>query len=276
MIVLILTLFLSICTLVLFVIGFFNFIVEPVYFYVFKKPAYVYFYPVLKKLSPELHEILRSEIPFYSKLATKKQQYFEHRVVEFLSTYQFHGKESLEITPYMRVKIASVYVMITFGMREYLTQTIDKIIIYPSSYYSTINDTFHNGEFNPRYKAVLFSWQHFMEGNELESDNLNLGIHEFAHVLHYNGMKKRNNSAAFFAQCYNQIRKDVKHPPNAKLLLDSGYFREYAFTNDFEFLAVIMEHFFETPDTFKQKFPELFRKVKQMINYTPPGSIYST
>ncbi|WP_410603855.1 zinc-dependent peptidase, partial [Bacillus sp. SIMBA_008] len=45
------------------------------------------------------------------------------------------------------------------------------------------------------------------------------------------------------------------------------YFREYAYTNKFEFLAVILEHFFETPEIFKREFPELYLNVKTMINF---------
>lgn len=127
----------------------------------------------------------------------------------------------------------------------------------------------HNGEFNPKYKAIVFSWQHFKEGIDADNDNLNLGIHEFAHALHLYGTKKQNNSAAIFASMYEQIRREVRRPANAKRLTESNYFRIYAFTNEFEFLAVILEHFFETPQTFQREFPELFLKVKRMINYTP-------
>ncbi|WP_374707785.1 zinc-dependent peptidase [Flavobacterium sp. J372] len=47
----------------------------------------------------------------------------------------------------------------------------------------------------------------------------------------------------------------------------SGYLRDYAYTNQFEFLAVVLEHFFETPTEFKQRFPELYGMVKRMINF---------
>jgi hypothetical protein len=38
--------------------------------------------------------------------------------------------------------IAGTYVMLTFGMRKYLITLFDKIIIYPSSYYSTVNEAY--------------------------------------------------------------------------------------------------------------------------------------
>ena len=52
-----------------------------------------------------------------------------------------------------------------------------------------------------------------------------------------------------------------------KQLLAIGYFRDYAYTNQFEFLAVVLEHYFETPMEFKLRFPELFENVSKMLNH---------
>ena len=38
------------------------------------------------------------------------------------------------------------------------------------------------------------------------------------------------------------------------------------FSNQFEFLAVILENFFETPLEFEKQFPYLFNKVSLMLN----------
>ncbi len=62
--------------------------------------------------------------------------------------------------------------------------------------------------------------------------------------------------------------KEVNHPANYSRLTQSDYFRIYAYTNEFEFIAVILEHFFETPSQFREEFPHLFEKVKVMINFT--------
>ena len=50
-------------------------------------------------------------------------------------------------------------------------------------------------------------------------------------------------------------------------LIESHYFRIYAFTNQFEFLAVILEHYFETPLEFEKCFPDLYKKVGLMLNF---------
>ncbi len=39
---------------------------------------------------------------------------------------------------------------------------------------------------------------------------------------------------------------------------------DYAFENKYEFLAVITENYFETPELFQSKFPELFQLVNRL------------
>ena len=245
----------------------YNVVVEPIYAFVFRKPMYVHFYPFPKKLSLKQLNILHTQFEFYKKLSSKDKNYFEHRVAVFLKNYPFYGKEGLIITEEVRVLIAATAIMLTFGMRTFLFTVIDKIIVFPEAYYSTMNDEYHKGEFNPRMKAIVFSWKDFVEGFEISNDNLNLGLHEFSHVLHFEGLKKSDTSATIFSVTYSEIMEQVKHPPNYKKLIESDYFRIYAYTNQFEFIAVILEHFFETPNQFKLEFPQLYEKVKTMINF---------
>lgn len=246
----------------------YNVAIEPIYAFFFRKPIYVHFYLFPKKLKMAQIQVLHNQFQFYKKLSPKKKIYFEHRVATFIEKYTFHGKEGLQVTDEMKILIAATAVMLTFGMRNYLFTVIDKVIIYPDVYYSTINNEMHKGEFNPRMKAIVFSWKHFVEGYSINNDNLNLGLHEFGHVMHYQGLKNTDTSATIFTVTYEEIMEEVKFPANYKKLTESNYFRIYAYTNEFEFIAVILEHFFETPHQFKQEFPQLFDKVKVMINYT--------
>lgn len=246
----------------------YNVVIEPAYAFLFRKPIYVHFYLFPNKLSIAQLQILKSEFEFYKKLNPKQKKYFEHRVATFIKTFSFYGKEGLLVTEQMKVLIASTSIMLTFGMRNYLFSIIDKIIIYPDVYYSRINDNYHKGEFNPRMKAIVFSWKHFMKGYEISNDNLNLGLHEFSHVLDFQGKLNSDTSATIFAVTHEEIMQQIKRPSNYKRLIESNYFRIYAYTNEFEFIAVILEHFFETPLQFKREFPELYEKVKVMINFS--------
>jgi len=242
-------------------------VVEEMYMHVFQKPIYVHFYPRKKKLSETQQSILRHEFPFYKKLTEKQKTYFSHRVARFIQSHEFIGKEGFQITDQVKVLVAATAVMLTFGMRKYLFAVINKVIVYPSVYLSTITNEHHKGEFNPRVKAVVFSWADFVQGFETGNDNINLGLHEFSHVVHYHGTKNEDSSAILFARMYKRITEDLNDANYRQKLVQSNYFRIYAYSNKFEFLAVIIEHYFETPQQFRQEFPELYKNVGLMLNH---------
>jgi MtfA peptidase len=233
----------------------------------FERPLYVHLYLAPKKISEEEQFILRQNFTFYNKLSEKQKKYFHHRLAVFNKKYQFIPRGDFQMNKEAQVLIAATYVMLTFGMRKYLVNIFDKIIVYPEEYLSTHTKQYHKGEFNPRMKAVAFSWKHFYEGYEIDNDNLNLGIHEFSHVIHHHSLRNTDASSLFFKKHFETIMKEVNHPPNRQRLIDSNYFRIYAYTNQFEFISVIIEHYFETPHQFKNEFPELYANVSKMLNH---------
>jgi len=236
------------------------------YGFVFGRPLYVHFCPFPKKISPEAVRFLNAQFPFYVQLSTKDKVYFEHRVACFLDKYEFVSREGFVITEEVKVHVVATLAMLSFGMREYLSDVFERVIIYPSIYFSRITKQYHKGEFNPNTKTVVFSWDDFQKGFEIASDNLNLGIHEFAHVLHHHGLESSDSGAVLFSRMYAVINDDMADAAFRKQLVESKYFRLYAFTNQFEFLAVILEHYFETPLEFEERFPDLYRKVGLMLN----------
>lgn len=269
---------LLICVSVIFILGFllltlwliqatFFGVIEEMYMHVFKRPIYIHFYPRKRKLTASQELILRQEFPFYKKLSQKQQIYFKHRVASYIASHEFIGKENFVISDQVKVLVSSTAVMLTFGMRRYLFDVVNKVIIYPSIYLSTITDEYHKGEFNPRVKAVVFSWADFLKGFENDKDNVNLGLHEFSHVVHFHARKSEDSSAIIFARMYKRITESFQETDVRKKLVDSNYFRIYGYTNQFEFLAVIIEHYFETPRQFRQEFPELYKNVELMLNH---------
>jgi len=64
--------------------------------------------------------IVKKHITFYNNLSASNKLYFEHRVLKFLESYDFSGREGVKITLKMKILIASTAVMLTFGMRRYL------------------------------------------------------------------------------------------------------------------------------------------------------------
>ncbi|WP_082333710.1 zinc-dependent peptidase [Mangrovimonas sp. TPBH4] len=234
----------------------------------YRRPLYVHFPFWLKTLNAGQQSILRNQFTFYRKLSRRQQRFFEHRVASFISDKDFIGRSGVEVSEEMRVLISATAVMLTFGFRDFYIGLIDKIFIYPEEFYSTINESYHKGEFNPKLQALVLSWKDFEAGYEIENDNLNLGIHEFAHAIHLNSYKEKDVSSTLFSDSFRELTELLSGDEALrKSLIESEYFRNYAYTNQFEFIAVIIETFIETPQEFQTLFPEIYAKTKQMLNF---------
>lgn len=238
----------------------------------YSKPIFNHVYFYKKELAPSHRLILQQEHSFYNKLSEKNQIYFEHRVNVFINNKEFIGKQELIVTEYMKVLIAATATMLTFGFKKHTLNLINKVIIYPESYYSQINETYHKGETNPRLKAIVFSWEDFLHGYEIGNDNLNLGVHEFGHAIHLNATLNNDISSYIFNNGFKNLTSYLQNNEAVrKELIASKYFRAYAYTNHFEFFAVLLENFVETPKDFKSRFPQLYKYMQQMLNFKFAG-----
>lgn len=237
-----------------------------------KKPYFVHFYLFLRTLRQEQKVILKDQFPFYGKLDEKHKRYFEHRVSAFINDKYFIGRDGVAITDEIKVLIAATAVMLTFGFRNFYIGLIDKIVVYPDKFFSKINNEYHKGEFNPKLKALVISWKDFKLGYKKSKDNINLGIHEFVHAIHLNSLKERDISSTIFSDSFTELTQMLSKDESLREdLVQSKYIRQYAFTNQFEFLAVVIESFIETPKEFQLHFPDVYFKIKQMLNFNFAG-----
>jgi Mlc titration factor MtfA (ptsG expression regulator) len=220
----------------------------------------------LKKLSEREKFILQSEVDYYKRLPEKKKKYFEHRVVIFLLKHPIIPRENIVVTPQMRVLIASASVALTFGFKRYTYTSFRSILVYPDIYFSSITEQYHKGEFNPKSQVLVFSWKHFLEGNSITNDNINLGLHEFAHALHFEMKMEQHPNSNYFKKYFLKLLLEIRKAEKREKLLNTTYFRQYAFENKYEFLAVLIENYFETPDVFQKEFPVFYQKIRRMLN----------
>lgn len=239
---------------------------ESAYMLRFKKPPLVHFYLFRKRLAPYAVYILDADFRFYRELSEAHKAYFQHRVSRFIKRYKFAGRDGLVVTDEMKIKIAATWVMLTFGLRKYLTDMFEVIVLYPDVYTSNVSESYHYAEFNPGVGAVVFSWPHFEAGLDFKANNVNLGLHEFAHVMHTGSTRSGFGAAgALYVDTYKKIMAYVHE--NLRDVVDANYFRQYAYTNDHEFIAVALEYFFEEPEAFQQRLPQLYDMVSTMVNH---------
>jgi len=240
---------------------------EILYSRIFNKPFFINAAIILKKMTDTDIRFLEDNFSFYQKLTLKQKNIFQHRMYVLSVKKEFKTTPDFTVTNEMKLLVIATLVMLTFGMRNYRVKSVKTIVIYPDAFISRIKNQEHIGEFNPAMKAVVFSWKDFLKGYELTNDNLNLGIHEFSHALHYNSLQRWDISSLLFARGFLTIQKLLNTEEDLETIKKATYLRAYAHTNMYEFFAVCIEHYIESPLRFKKELPELYKILKQMMNY---------
>ncbi len=70
-----------------------------------------------------------------------------------------------------------------------------------------------------------------------------------------------------FARGFSKMQKLLNDKKHTSKIKESTYLRTYAYTNVYEFFAVSIEHYIETPLAFKKELPFLYAILKRMLNY---------
>lgn len=228
-------------------------------------------YWVYRKLKPTQLAILSDEFEFYSKLTPKQRLQFQHRLSRFLGDKKFIARGEFELTERMKVLIGAVGCMVSFGRKNYEYSLIDFILVYPEEFFSNLNQNFHKGEFNPRERALVLSWKHFEKGYKISNDKLNLGIHEFMHAMQLESKKSRDIDSNRFSKQFQNILKQLTDEEVRARLDETKFFRNYAFTNQYEFMAVLAEYFFEAPKELESHFPIIYKATQKLLNFRYAG-----
>jgi len=132
---------------------------------------------------------------------------------------------------------------------------------------SPVTGKMHKGETNLN-GFICLSWKDVLEGIENTEDNYNLGLHEWTHALRFNSIKY-DETDYFFDGYINKWVANAVHEYSRMKNGHPSIFRRYGATNIHEFFSVCIEHFFESPDEFRAKLPELFIQTCILLNQIP-------
>ncbi len=216
----------------------------------------------MQPISP--HHFLSKNSRVYSKLDGTNQKRFQKRVKKFIKEKDFQGK-GFELSQEDMYLISSIAITLTWGFELYTIAHFKKIIVYPEKYYSNFTGTTNKGEVHSRGTIVL-SLEDVYEGAKTPDDGYNVALHEFAHALSLNRIFGENDNCFYYF--YDKWELQTKALIREKNSFD-GLIRNYAFANKHEFFAVMIELFFEQPESLQNKAPELFQSLVYLLNSNP-------
>ncbi|GMN10897.1 hypothetical protein MTsPCn9_27910 [Croceitalea sp. MTPC9] len=141
------------------------------------------FHPVKSINAKERHFISSFLVP-YQTFTTAEKKRFLKRFAWFKSKKPFVFYGEVANKEEIKAYVSASAILMTLGLKNFrFENSISRIIIYPSQYYSNIGKRHHIGEYNPRMKILVFSAEDLRKGFKIPNDNKNLGLHEVAHAL---------------------------------------------------------------------------------------------
>lgn len=221
-----------------------------------------------RPLTKRQKAILLAHHEFYNLLPARSRKKFEHRLALFIQVKKFIPREIESVTEEMKVLIGATAIQLTFGLPFMSLRHFKYIIVYPDAYYSQITQQYHQGEVNPRQRAIVLSWKSFLEGN-IKKEGKNLGLHELAHALHLENVIRNNEYNFFDRQDLELWEKLAAKEMTAIKSGTSSFFRIYGSTDDYEFFAVAIENFFERPKEFDAHHPKLYDALSLLLRQNP-------
>jgi Mlc titration factor MtfA (ptsG expression regulator) len=224
----------------------------------------------------EWHDVT-CRIPVLQNLTSTEKAKLRKLSTLFLYKKTIVGAKNLQITPAMRIAVASQACLQILNLGIDAFNGWVEIIIYPGAFrvdrdVSGADGLVHHESHGLSGEAwdrgpVILSWEEV----ESESYSLHPGhnviIHEFAHKLDMlngraNGMPPLHPNmpiqtwTLILSQAYELLKQNIDN-------FQYSYINPYASTNPGEFFAVISEYFFTAPDILFQYCPDVYKQLKQ-------------
>ena len=223
-------------------------------------------HPVRKITAKERHFIASFLKPYQQFDASGKRRFLKRFAwLKSKKKFVFYGNISNEEE--IKAYVVSSAVLLTMGMKTFqYRNSVRRIVVYPSQYYSKINRQHHLGEYNPRLKVLVFAADALKQGFDIPNDGINLGLHELSHALCYEMRPNGKWENKRFHVGLKKLREFLKDRQAVEKLSKEAFFRDYAYRNVFEFFAILTECYVESPTRFRNLYPGLYRTLQIMYN----------
>jgi len=215
----------------------------------------------------EYNTLLEKENPYYANLTINGRLKFISRLREIRDNIEVQGREDFEVTEEVVVLISACIAQLTYGFNSPVVPILKGVVVYPSIFFSKLSNAWVKG-LAMGNGVVFLSWDSFKEGYLFSTSTYNLGLHEFAHILRLQAQQidfKDVRLSEYFddweengADAYLNIREG-----------NQDFFREYGGSNRAEFFSVCIENFFEVPEKFEQKLPDVYWHLCYLMKQNP-------
>ncbi|WP_374949878.1 zinc-dependent peptidase [Mucilaginibacter sp.] len=233
--------------------------------------------PVAQWDMPLLKQLLSQHVEFYNNLSNADKLMFEQRIQTFLSDVRIEGV-GLEVDDTDRVMVASSAVIPIFGFKEWTYRNVTNVLLYPDTFDKEFQYEGNAGEDRNIMGMVgsgymngqmILSRSALTKGFSKNGGKENTGIHEFVHLLDKTDGATDGVPDNFLPHEYTKPWLSMMHQEIRRIADGHSDINPYATTNEAEFFAVAAEYFFEKPDQFKTKHPQLYDMLSKIFSQNP-------
>ena len=219
----------------------------------------------LSDFLPSWETILKEKVSYYNQLSPEDQERFKKKIQQFLSEATISGV-NVDVDDSIRLLIASSAVIPVFRLDDWQYLNMGEILVYngevdtgETSEYD--KETILLGQVRPfqTKHMVLFSKQYLEQGFQQMKDGHNVGMHEFAHMIDQADGDIDGIPSSIMPPELIKPWTKIMYAELEKMKKGKSDINVYGYTNHAEFFAVVCEYFFENPEKFKKKHPEMYR-----------------
>ena len=204
-------------------------------------------------------QILSEKVAFYKKLSNSDKREFERKAHVFLLNVPIFGVDT-EVKHEDKVLIAAGAVIPIFHFAKWHYANLKEIHLYPDQFSIPNSNEKANGlvGWGAMEGKMFLSKKALHDGFSSTSDQKNVAIHEFVHLLdkqdgRMDGILAHQIDKSDWQPWLQTVRSTMKEINEGQSAL-----RSYGATNDAEFLAVVSEAYFEAPEELQRNHPALY------------------
>ncbi len=223
-------------------------------------------------------KLLTKNINYYNQLTDIDKIDFEDKIEQFLDNVRIEGV-GLTITDLDRLMVASSAVIPIFRFKDWSYRNVTNVLLYPDTF-----DEDYQYEEAPNRNIAGMVGTGYMNGQMILSRNAlqkgfsknnggeNTGIHEFVHLIDKADGATDGIPEGFLPYEFIKPWVRMMHAEIHKIAAGHSDINPYATTNEAEFFAVVAEYFFEKPDHFQTRHPELYDMLAKIFGQEPAKS----
>jgi Mlc titration factor MtfA (ptsG expression regulator) len=220
---------------------------------------------------PAWETVLQQEVVFFRALDPAGQQRFRRQLQVFLGEKHITGiKTQLDATT--RVLAGASAIIPIFGFPDWEWDQITGVLVYPNRFDGEfqfgdarghdILGMVGTGSLN---RLMILSKPDLISGFRNATDQRNVGIHEFAHLVDKSDGVLDGVPEVGLERDAVEPWIDLMWRKMAEIEAGKSDINRYALTNEAEFFAVTSEYFFERPGVMQRKHPALYATLERVF-----------